>query len=91
MSQGFCEGLWKNLQAIKLGKDGGIEAPARADGERDSHRGRRGRECDPGRAPSGHTCPGLDEDPAASPLSQTLTRAGLLESAVQSRPLDRPR
>jgi hypothetical protein len=33
MSKGFCEGLWKNLQAIKLGKDGGIEAPARADGE----------------------------------------------------------
>ena len=33
MSQGFGEGLWKNVQAIKLGKDGGIEAPVRADGE----------------------------------------------------------
>jgi hypothetical protein len=30
--QGFGSGLWKNVQAIRLGKDGGIEAPVRADG-----------------------------------------------------------
>lgn len=29
---GFASGLWKNVQAIKLGQDGGIEAPVRADG-----------------------------------------------------------
>lgn len=29
---GFGSGLWKNLQSVKLGKDGGIEAPVRADG-----------------------------------------------------------
>ena len=33
MSQGFGEGLWKNLQGVQLGKDGGLEAPVRADGE----------------------------------------------------------
>jgi hypothetical protein len=30
--QGFGSGLWKNVQAIRLDKDGGIEAPVRADG-----------------------------------------------------------
>jgi hypothetical protein len=30
--KGFASGLWKNVQAIRLGKDGGIEAPVRADG-----------------------------------------------------------
>jgi hypothetical protein len=30
--KGFASGLWKNVQAIKLGQDGGIEAPVRADG-----------------------------------------------------------
>lgn len=29
---GFGSGIWKNLQAVRLGKDGGIEAPVRADG-----------------------------------------------------------
>jgi hypothetical protein len=29
-NDGFGSGLWKNVQAIKLGKDGGIEAPVRA-------------------------------------------------------------
>jgi hypothetical protein len=28
--KGFGSDLWRNLQAIKLGKDGGIEAPVRA-------------------------------------------------------------
>lgn len=28
--KGFGSGLWKNVQAVKLGKDGGIEAPVRA-------------------------------------------------------------
>jgi hypothetical protein len=32
--KGFGADLWKNLQAIKLGRDGGIEAPVRAN-ERD--------------------------------------------------------
>jgi hypothetical protein len=27
---GFGSSLWKNVQAVKLGKDGGIEAPVRA-------------------------------------------------------------
>ncbi len=27
---GFGSDLWKNVSAIKLGKDGGIEAPVRA-------------------------------------------------------------
>ena len=30
--EGFASGLWKNVRAIKLGPDGGIEAPVRADG-----------------------------------------------------------
>jgi hypothetical protein len=29
---GFGSGLWKNIQAVKFGKDGGIEAPVRANG-----------------------------------------------------------
>jgi hypothetical protein len=29
---GFGSNLWKNLQAVKLGDDGGIEAPVRANG-----------------------------------------------------------
>lgn len=29
---GFGSALWKNVQAVKLGKDGGIEAPVRANG-----------------------------------------------------------
>jgi hypothetical protein len=28
--EGFGSDLWQNLQAIKLGRDGGIEAPVRA-------------------------------------------------------------
>ena len=28
--EGFGSDLWKNVQAIKLGDDGGIEAPVRA-------------------------------------------------------------
>jgi hypothetical protein len=28
--QGFGAGLWRNVRAIKLGPDGGIEAPVRA-------------------------------------------------------------
>lgn len=28
--KGFGSDLWRNLQAIKLGKDGGIAAPVRA-------------------------------------------------------------
>jgi hypothetical protein len=28
--EGFGSDLWKNVQAIKLGQDGGIEAPVRA-------------------------------------------------------------
>lgn len=27
---GFGSSLWRNIQAIKIGKDGGIEAPVRA-------------------------------------------------------------
>jgi hypothetical protein len=30
--KGFGADLWKNVQAIRLGKDGGIEAPVRANG-----------------------------------------------------------
>lgn len=30
---GFASGLWKNVEAIKLGSDGGIEAPVRTDGK----------------------------------------------------------
>ncbi len=30
--EGFGSGLWKNVQSIKLGQDGGIEAPVRANG-----------------------------------------------------------
>jgi hypothetical protein len=30
--KGFGSDLWKNVQAIRLGKDGGIEAPVRANG-----------------------------------------------------------
>jgi hypothetical protein len=29
-SDGFGSSLWKNVQAVKLGKDGGIEVPVRA-------------------------------------------------------------
>jgi len=29
---GFGSALWKNVRAVKLGKDGGIEAPVRANG-----------------------------------------------------------
>ncbi|HEY3528150.1 MAG TPA: hypothetical protein VGK78_03295 [Nocardioides sp.] len=29
--EGFGSSLWKNVEAIKLGQDGGIEAPVRAD------------------------------------------------------------
>lgn len=29
---GFGTDLWKNLQAVKLSKDGGLDAPVRADG-----------------------------------------------------------
>jgi hypothetical protein len=30
---GFGSALWKNVQAIKLGQDGGIDAPVRASSE----------------------------------------------------------
>jgi hypothetical protein len=30
--QGFGSDLWKNLQEIKLGEDGGVDAPVRANG-----------------------------------------------------------
>ncbi|MBZ5740304.1 hypothetical protein [Nocardioides mangrovi] len=30
---GFGSGLWKNLQQVRLGEDGGIEAPVRVNGE----------------------------------------------------------
>ena len=30
--EGFRSDLWKNLQSVKLGSDGGIEAPVRANG-----------------------------------------------------------
>ena len=33
MAKGFGEDLWKNVQAVKLGRDGGLEAPVRGDGE----------------------------------------------------------
>jgi len=29
----FGSDLWKNLQAVKLSKDGGLEAPVRANGK----------------------------------------------------------
>ena len=29
-NDGFGSSLWKNVQAVKLGKDGGIEVPVRA-------------------------------------------------------------
>lgn len=29
---GFGSELWKNLQSVKFGEDGGIEAPVRANG-----------------------------------------------------------
>jgi hypothetical protein len=29
-SDGFGSSLWKNVQAVKFGKDGGIEVPVRA-------------------------------------------------------------
>lgn len=29
---GFGSGLWKNVQSIKFGRDGGIEVPVRANG-----------------------------------------------------------
>ena len=29
---GFGSALWKNVQAVRFGKDGGIEAPVRANG-----------------------------------------------------------
>lgn len=29
---GFGSGIWKNLQAVRFGKDGEIEAPVRANG-----------------------------------------------------------
>lgn len=29
---GFGSALWKNVQAVKFGKDGGIDAPVRANG-----------------------------------------------------------
>lgn len=29
---GFGSELWKNLQSVKVGKDGGMEAPVRANG-----------------------------------------------------------
>ncbi len=28
--EGFASGLWKNVQAVRIVKDGGIEAPVRA-------------------------------------------------------------
>ena len=31
--KGFGSDLWKNLQAVKLSKDGGLEAPVRANGK----------------------------------------------------------
>jgi hypothetical protein len=34
-SDGFGSSLWKNVQAVKFGKDGGIELPVRAN----SHQG----------------------------------------------------
>lgn len=30
--EGFASKLWKNVKAVRLGKDGGLEAPVRADG-----------------------------------------------------------
>lgn len=29
-NDGFGSSLWRNVQAVRLGKDGGIEAPVRA-------------------------------------------------------------
>ena len=34
MGKGFGEDLWKNVRAVRLVRDGGIEAPVRADGDR---------------------------------------------------------
>ena len=34
-NDGYGSSLWKNVQAVKLGKDGGIEVPVRAN----SHQG----------------------------------------------------
>jgi hypothetical protein len=33
MTKPFGEDLWKNLQAVSFGQDGGIDAPVRADGK----------------------------------------------------------
>jgi hypothetical protein len=33
MTQPFGEDLWKNVQAVRLSADGGIEAPVRVDGD----------------------------------------------------------
>ncbi len=30
--EGFGSALWKNLQAVQFGRDGGIEVPVRANG-----------------------------------------------------------
>lgn len=32
MDDGFGSGLWENVQAVRLGPHGGIEAPVRANG-----------------------------------------------------------
>ncbi|KQW49230.1 hypothetical protein ASC77_11110 [Nocardioides sp. Root1257] len=33
MSKPFGEDLWKNAQAVRFAKDGGLEVPVRADGD----------------------------------------------------------